>query len=420
VGWLGKLFGQRTAAEWVDKADSDWGAGDYGVAKLAYESAAAASDATPDQRSRAEQRVIECRDRLATARIEEAEKLAADSDEMSHELARAEIKSALQIAASPSVLQRARSLAERLEQGDARQHAQELADDEPDILTTISGTWEPEQAEEYEAYGEPLFAALIAVHQGRPQEALAALQRVMSEAKDPHYLCFEVARAQLMTGDTEAAAGMLRKFLASIGPDEGGETRLVAHMELAAMAKDRSDFDGAVQELENAIDALPEDPRPYVSLGVFLRTEGHAGEAIEVLEAAQQVIGEARPDWRIVQELGLAHLAAGNRARALELLEKVIQTFATQRLTDLPPDTAMPLAKLHEEAGNKARAADLYASLARGSDRDRLYDHCFAAGRLLLELQQQDDAVRLLQQAAELSRNGTERDAAEALLKTAC
>jgi tetratricopeptide (TPR) repeat protein len=420
VSWIGKLFGQRSAAEWINKADAAWTERDYGVAKLAYESAHTAADATAGQRAHADARIMECRDLLAQARLDEAEQLAAGGDEASLELARVEIRNALQIAASDSVLQRARGQAERLEHGQARQHAQELAAEEPDVLATIAGTWEPEQAEEYDTYGQPLIDALVAVHEGRAQDALAALNALLTNAKDPHYLCFEVGRAQLITGDVEAATAMLRKFLASIGPDEGGETRLVAHMELATLAKSRGDFDGAVHELENAIEALPEDPRPYVSLGVFLRTEGHAAEAIEVLEAAQSVIGEGRPEWRILQELGLAHAAIGNTARAVGLLEEVIQTFATQRLSDLPPDTAAPLAKLHEDAGNRARAADLYASLARGTDRDRLYDYCFAAGRLLADLDQRDDARRLLQQAVEFARTAPERQAAEALLNTAC
>lgn len=415
MSWLGKLFGSKSAAEWLEKADTDWKEHDYGRAKLSYESAGAASDATAEQRAHAAARVIECRDRLAQARLAEAEKLAANNDEQSLELARSEIRNALEIGASESVLQQAQALSERLERGQARQHAEELANDETDLLVAIAGTWEPEQAEEYEAYGETLTDALVALHQGRGDAALATLQGLVKDARDAHYLHFELGRAQLTSGDLEGGAATLRTFLASIGPDEGGEARLVAHMELAGIAKQRGDFDGAVAELENAIEALPEDPRPYVTLGVFLRKEGHAGEAIEVLEAAQQVIGDERPEWRILQELGLAHAAAGNTARAIELLEKVVQTFVSQRLTDLPPDTATALAELHEREGNKARAADLYATLARGTDREHLYNYTLNAGRLLLDLGQRNDALRLLQQATELAKTPEERTAAETL-----
>jgi tetratricopeptide (TPR) repeat protein len=148
---------------------------------------------------------------------------------------------------------------------------------------------------------------------------------------------------------------------------------------------------------------------------MFLRKEGHASEAIEVLDAAQVVMGEARPEWRILQELGLAHAAAGNEERGVELLERVVQMFSAQRLTDLPHDTAVPLAELHEKLGNKVRAADLYASLAKGTDRERLHAYNLNAARLLIELGQRDDAMRLLQQATELANTPEERQAAEAL-----
>ncbi len=415
MSWLGKLFGQRSAAEWMTRADAEWAEGDYGRAKLSYESARDGKDATAEQRAHADARVIECRDRLASARLDEAQTLAAGNDEHGLDLARAEIKNALEIAASDTVLSRAREMAARLERGQARQHVEDISAEEPDLIAAIAGSWEPDQAEEYEACGEPLQRALIDLHEGRAKEALETLQALMKDARDPHYLHFELARALLMTGDHAAGGERLRTFLKRIGPDEGGEARLVAHMELAGLAKEGGDFDAAVNELEQAIEALPEDPRPYLTLGMFLRKEGHASEAIEVLDAAQVVMGEARPEWRILQELGLAHAAAGNEERGVELLERVVQMFSAQRLTDLPHDTAVPLAELHEKLGNKVRAADLYASLAKGTDRERLHAYNLNAARLLIELGQRDDAMRLLQQATELANTPEERQAAEAL-----
>lgn len=416
MSWLGKIFGQRSAAEWLARAESEWNERDYGRAKLSFESAHDASDATTEQKALASAKITECRDRLAEARIKEAEALITQRDEVSMELARNEIRNAMEIAASEQVIAHARALAERMDRKEAREHAEELAGDEADVLAALAGTWEPEQIEEYEEHGEALTDAMIKLHRGEAADALAAMNQLLESTKDPHYLLFEVGRAQLGCNQIDAGAATLRRFLASIGPDEGGESRLVAHMELAAIAKERGDFDGAVAELENAIEALPDDPRPYLSLGTFLRKEGHATEAIEVLNAAQDVLGESKPQWRISQELGLAYVATGATARGIELLEQVVQTFAAQRLTDLPAETAAPLAALHEAAGNRARAADLYATLARGSDREHLYDHSFAAGRLLLALDQRDDGLRLLRQALEHARTPAERDAAQALI----
>jgi len=416
VSWLGKIFGARSATEWREHADAAFEAKDYGTAKLSYESARDAKGATAEQRAHADARIVESRDHLARARLGEAERLAGEDNPASLDLARAEIRNALEIAASPALLELARSMAERLERTQVRTRVQELADDETELIVAISGSWEPEQADEYADYGEALTTALTDLHQDRAPQALKTLQTLLETANDPHYLHFEVARALLVTGDHEAGAARMRTFLKSIGPDEGGESRLVAHMELAGLAKLNGDFDGAVAELENAIEAMPEDPRPYLSLGVFLRKEGHASEAVEVLDAAQAVIGEAKPEWRVLQELGLAHAAANNETRGVELLESVIQMFSDQRLTDLPPDTAAPLAAIHERRGNKGRAADLYTSLARGTDSANLYRYCFAAGRLLSELGQAEDARRHLQQAVELATTDEERSAAETLL----
>jgi tetratricopeptide (TPR) repeat protein len=128
-----------------------------------------------------------------------------------------------------------------------------------------------------------------------------------------------------------------------------------------------------------------------------------AEDASEVLESGIEMMGEAHPEWRLVQELGLAQMDLGNDARAIELLEHVIEVLVARQHLDLPPETAVPLAQLHERAGQPQRAADLYTMLAQGSDRQNHFRYYGEAGRLLKEIGMGGEALRMLQRARELS-----------------
>jgi tetratricopeptide (TPR) repeat protein len=200
--------------------------------------------------------------------------------------------------------------------------------------------------------------------------------------------------------------------LKSLKREEGGESRLVAHMELAALHAARGDIEAAAAEHEAAVEALPEDPRPYLALASFLRREGMAAEAVEVLTSASDAFdGEGQRPFRLTLELGLAHADLGQDERAIELLEDVVSYLTARQLLDLPPECAVPLARLYEKRGNKARALDLYNLLSTGSDVDHHVDYYQQAARLLLELDRRSDARRMLQRARELTTDAEARTA---------
>jgi tetratricopeptide (TPR) repeat protein len=108
---------------------------------------------------------------------------------------------------------------------------------------------------------------------------------------------------------------------------------------------------------------------------------------------------QARPDWRVLQELGLAQAEAGHDAAAIETLEQVIEVLTGRQHYDLPPATATRLAELHEQRGNLERAADLYRALTEGSDGDNLPAYHRKAAGLLERLGMDDEAHRLGQRA---------------------
>jgi tetratricopeptide (TPR) repeat protein len=166
------------------------------------------------------------------------------------------------------------------------------------------------------------------------------------------------------------------------------------------------------------MEAMPTDPRPYLWMGNFLRQEGHAAQAVEVLQAGIEVMSNTHPDWRLIQEVGLAHADAGDEPAAIRNLEQVVEILASRGSLDLPPETATRLATLHEKSGQIAHAADLYAMLAEGSDSEGRFGYYNQAGRLLEHMGMRDEARRMLLRARELVPDDPEaRERFQARLK---
>jgi tetratricopeptide (TPR) repeat protein len=400
---LGGLFRKRPLSELEAEAEALFAAGRFGDAKLAFdriEGRAEKEDKTLAERARV--RAAQACDCIADQRIAEARTLHAGGH---LDLAREELRHALETARSPEAQERAKVAQKAIEQRDANVQAAasrvELSDEER--LTLISGSWEPLQAEELEAYGEPLFAALLLLESGQGPEALRALLPIAERSPEASYLWLEIARAELVAGELESSEASLRKFIARIGPDEGGTARLLAHRELCKLCHERGDREGAVRELEAACEALEDDPRPLLDLGNYLRVIERPREAIEVLELCAASFGDDTVEWPVTMELGLACAAAGESKRAISALEQVVETLVSRGHMDLPPAAAVALAKLHEDAGNLARAADLFGALAKGEDAANHALYHREAGRLLEALGLPEEARRMRERAEGLA-----------------
>lgn len=400
---LGGLFRKKPLAELEAEANALVASGRFGEGKLAFDRLASrAEKEDPELATRAQARSNQACDSIAEARVNEAAELA----QAGHtDLAREELKHALETAQSDAVRTLVRAAMTGMEQKDASKQAAaapvKLSDEER--LTLISGSWEPLQAEELEGYGEPMMQALLAIDEERADDALALLLPLSHTAKEPSYLWLELSRAQLLAQQLDASEQSLRKFIARIGPEEGGTARLLAHRELARLLHERSDREGAVRELEACAEALEDDPRPLLDLGNYLRLIGRASEAVEVLELCAQLFDEGAVEWPVTLELGLACADAGQSARAIEALEGVVQTLLSRGNQDLPPAAAIGLAKLHEAEGNLVRAADLYRTLAQGEDRVNHASYHLEAARLLEKLGLADEARRMRERADALS-----------------
>jgi len=407
-----KLFTADPAAL-EKKADALFMAGDFGPAKLAYEKAL---DAHEDHaHAPLVEKVHQCTDAIAEQRIEEAKKYL---DDGAIELATYELEGALEVAADGAIRDEAQRLLDGLEAEDAREQAvsHEMTDEER--IALIAGQWQDEQADEYEGYGQPLFDALVAMQREQFENAREGLEAIAERAAEPRYLWLELGRARLLTEDLAGGKEALERFLGALDTQEGGETKLGAHIALARLAEEAADFDEAMLHFEGAVEAMPEDYRPYLAMGAFLRDKGHGDEALEVLRTSLELSKSASADWRLLEELGRAYDAGGKTEEAKSFLEQVVDFFTQRQVRDFPVPTATTLAKLYEADGRLDRAADMYRALSQGSDRDNHAVYHYEAGRLLRELGLQDEAHRMLTRADALAAKDEKlRDKIAALMQ---
>ncbi len=407
MSFLKKLFGGGSFDDARREADEHFEAGRFQDARIAYERALERKKGAAEEAvAHCEARIPECLDRMSEARIEEAARLA---EEGHLDLAEAELRNAMELAVDPEIARRARRALETLEKEDALRQAEGPAEmDDEDRWALLAGAWEGDQIDEYEDYGEPFREALLALHDGQVKEARAKLEALAEENEDARYLWLEVGRARILDEDFAGGEQALRTFLDALEEDEGGDARLSAHAELAGLRDREGDEDGAIAELRAMMDAFADDPRPYFLMGRYLREKKYAEEAADVLEAAVPLLDEDRPDPRFLEELGLAKMDAGEDEEAAAYLERVIALYVQLRRLDFPPGTAVARAKLYEKAGQLEKAADLYRGLANGSDRANHLTYHREAARLLLELELDEEARRMLTRALALADDAPE------------
>jgi tetratricopeptide (TPR) repeat protein len=380
------------------KADALYSAGDYGPAKLVYDKALAASPESA--RAALAEKARRCTDGIARQRIEEAKAYLAQG---SIELAEQELEGALEVASDESLREQAQALLDGLEAKEAQEQAASPEMTEEERIAVLMGQWQEAQADEYESYGDALLEALLAMQNEQFDDARAGLEALLAEAPEPRYLWLEVGRARVLTEDVAGGKVALQSFLGALPEDEGGETKLGANLALARLADEAGEFEEAMGYFEGAVHALPEDYRPYLAMGAFLRDKGHGGEALAVLQTSLELNKTSGTDWRLLEELGLASELAGKADKARSFLEQVVEFFTNHQITDFPPTTATTLARLYETDGRLDRAADLYRALSQGSDRDRHALYHYEAGRLLQALDLGDEARRMLTRAEALS-----------------
>lgn len=423
MSFLRRLFGTVTPEELQREADEAFERRAFPDARAAYSKLVDRRDVTAEARARYQARIAETYDKQAEVHIEQAMRLADDGE---RGLADQELETALEVARSPLVKARALKERDRADRRAARREATSAPLTDDQRYVRIAGNWEAPQLEEYDRYGERFRRATIALDREQVGEARAELEALASEFPRGVYLFLELARARArmgrvsassnggsaVDGDLELAAEALRTFLSRVPDDDRSQARVLAYVFLAQIADAGRDETKAIEELQAGIDAMPDDPRPFLQLGAYLRDKGHGEEAVEVIESALALSEEQQDgNWPVLHELALAKRLVGRRDEAIELLERVVRIFVARSSLDFPPAVAVPLAELQEEAGNLARAADLYAGLTRGSHREEHGRYYREAGRLLTKLGLKQEARRMWTRASALVEGAPELEA---------
>ncbi|MCZ7683284.1 MAG: hypothetical protein M5U28_32590 [Sandaracinaceae bacterium] len=416
MSFFKKLFGGGSFEDERAEADRLFAEGRYEDARLSYQRALERKKGAPaDAVERCEERVGECLDRMAEARIAEAEELANDGQ---IDLAEVELRNAVELAASEEVARRARRALETLEQEDARRQAEgpaEMSDE--DRWALLAGAFVGDQADEYEEYGDAFREALLAMHDGEAKEARAALEALAAEHEDACYLWLEIGRARLLDDDFAAAEEGAARVP---GSARRGRGRRRAHQRArgarrAARPRGRrgrrhrgaAGHDGRLPG--GRAHLLPHGALPA---GEGLR-RGGGGRARGGRAAARRgpprrpLPRGARPR----EDGGRRGRGGGRLPRSRDRLLRA-DPPARQPQAGLPPATAVARAKLYEKEGALEKAADLYRGLANGSDRANHLTYHREAARLLLELELDEEAQRMLTRALALAEDDAEARAA--------
>jgi len=410
MSFFKKLFGGRSFADQISEANTLFDEGRWAEARLAYERAVDGAGGGDDT-APAEKRMNQCLDSLAKARVEEAERLLENGH---YDLAEAELQNALELAASDAIRIDARRRIETLEKEDAVRQQADVPDEmsDEDRWALLAGNWEEDQLDEYDDYGDEFREAMLAMHDDEGEKALAGLEAISDAFEGTVYLWLEIGRARALCEDWEGAEKAIRTFLGELEEDEGGVARMSARASLAGLRDRADDEEGAMAELEAAMEEFPDQTTPFLMMGRFLFDKEYFEEAADVLQAGTQLLDPDQTDWRYLEQLGLALAESGELERAAAYLDEVILFFVGLRRHDrpleYPPQTATVRAAIHEEAGELDKAADLYRTLADGGDTANHLEYHREAARLLLALDLRDDARRMLTRALALVEDDQE------------
>lgn len=163
------------------------------------------------------------------------------------------------------------------------------------------------------------------------------------------------AQAYFLMGVAYQQQGMLETALeafnrAAIAAPDNLEYRL----RLAALLRERKEWDQALTEYEAARRLRPSDALVLISLAEVLLSQGKSGDALALL---QPILADPRTQpavtrGKVLHLIGAAHLRAKQAAEAIASLEAAI------RLDPLEPGPRLDLSRAYEASGNLERAAD--------------------------------------------------------------
>lgn len=400
MSFFRRLLGRETIEELEAEADKAAADGQFGTAKLQLERALEKVDPEDDDnRTRLRERVESMRDRIAESRLATAERFLSDGNE---DAALLEANGAAEVAASSDVAERARQTAMRI-----RMRAAMHRDEAPPVLTreqeiaAITASWTENQTEEYDAYGDDVIDASIALAEGHFVRARDLFERILDTAEEPRWLHRDVARARWAAGDLEGADAAFTRFLDAGLGEEDEPSVFVAHLDRARLFEELSRPEDALAEIERALDHAGDSPRAFAHVAHYLRERDHVEEARDVLNAALTLPG-SESDPAVHVELALCEASLGEYENALGRLDRLAQAVHQQGRGDTR-DIDSERARLLERLGRGAHALEIHKRLAASGADAFAFEHALRAAKLAHTLGDREESDRQLARASVLA-----------------
>ncbi|MGD1977419.1 MAG: sulfotransferase [Gammaproteobacteria bacterium] len=218
----------------------------------------------------------------------------------------------------------------------------------------------------------------IAIREGRLQDARADLEAVVGESPDDPSALHALAGVCHGTGDSGAAFAHLQRAL-ELQPDNA---RLWQALGLVCHGAGR--YQAALDAYGRALTIEPEFRAALVGAGKVLQLLGDLDTARRMFERA---LAEDPEHLDAILGLALQEELLGNDGRAMDLLESV------RRRRSLPPDLAIPWARLQHRAGRPQDAVTMLEAMLPGlADAQARSQALFVLAHALDDLGQSDRA----------------------------
>ncbi|GAB4260673.1 tetratricopeptide repeat protein [Deferrisoma sp.] len=212
---------------------------------------------------------------------------------------------------------------------------------------------EPSERAVLEGLGDAFRTGFVALQQGEAEEARRWLERAEAEHPDAPGVHYAFGVLHLLTGELEAAEDRMRQAL------EAAPDLAPAVHHLADGLREGGRPDRAVELLEGWVAEHPGDGVAWLRLGALRLDAGDAEAALEALDRAQAALPEDRPEPRLLRARALE--AVGRTDDALQALREVLA-----RRPDLV-EALVPLGRilLGKGEAHAERAAEVFKRCAR-------------------------------------------------------
>lgn len=369
-----KIFSGKDPEYYEQKGDGLFKNGEYGAAKIEYETALdkvgkRAIDDDTEEKQRLEQKIAQAKNALACLHQKSGEELLKLEN---YEAAEGKFRLALELAEDPELhltlqtrLEEMENLvAEEMEDDHHFDLLEEGTEDEPDYqdrlddyFTALCSSLPDELMELYEGYGTTFKVGYVALNQGDFEQALSKLTQAMQENPSPDsFIPAELAKAHLNLKNYQEARRLLEDFL------KKHTDSLHAYPLLCETYWELGEYELADQLLLSCPAELADSLTIQLLRGetLFQAKKYQEAESFYV-----RYLSSCGWDDHMAGALARTYEVLGEKEKAKNLYEEIIQECRGCGV-HLDPLTKQRYANLCFEAGeHTAKLAELYLSLVR-------------------------------------------------------